>query len=59
MSWEYAIVNQYITRTRGASGTPPPLPPPKKKEKKKEPNFHINKENKIKDKIVIQLLKLN
>ena len=55
MSWEYAIVNQYITRTRGASGTPPP----KKKEKKKEPNFHINKENKIKDKTVIQLLKLN
>ena len=45
MSQEYAIVNQYIRRTRGASGTPT-LPPP-------------NKLNKIKDKIVIPLLKLN
>ena len=59
MSREYAIVNQYITRTRGASGTTPPPPTPPPPEKKKEPNFNINKENKIKDKIVIPLLKLN
>ena len=43
--------------TRGASG-------PQEKEKKKkrnyvEPNFHNNKKNKIKNKTVIPLLKLN
>ena len=56
MSTEYAIVNQYIRRTRDASGHQPHSP---YTHQRKEPNFHIDKENKTKDKIVIPLLKLN
>ena len=57
MCQENMIVNLNIRRTRGALGPPPS--PLKKKQPKKGPNFRISKENKIKVKVVIPLLKLS
>ena len=58
MRQEYVIVNLNLQQP-GVHSDPPPSLSPLKKQTKKGPNFHIYKENKIKDKVVIPLLKLS